>query len=119
VPATTAFHPRLPGLGATLDYEAEIDDPQRGPGVLEIKTVFDYATWAQDWSEERAPACFEIQKPIAPKLAELLEQAKRELKADIAKGFEQGARVWAAQTNQVFESHAARLARLEQRAKRR
>jgi hypothetical protein len=63
------------------------------------------------------------EKPVDPKLAEalrpLVAQVKAELRADLGKALERGARAWAAQSNQVFESHAARLARLEQRAKQR
>jgi hypothetical protein len=52
-------------------------------------------------------------------LRPLLEQAKRELKADLGKALEQGAATWAQQSNQIFEAHAVRLARLEHRAKQR
>jgi hypothetical protein len=60
------------------------------------------------------------EKPVDPNLAAalrpLVDQVKAELRADLAKALEHGARAWAAQSNQVFESVSARLARLEQRA---
>ena len=52
------------------------------------------------------------------KLAELIEQAKRELKADLAKSLERGAKAWAAQSNEAFASVRTRLERLEQKQKR-
>jgi hypothetical protein len=54
---------------------------------------------------------------LAAALRPLVEEAKREIKAEVGKALEHGARAWAAQSNQVFESVSARLARLEQRAK--
>jgi hypothetical protein len=60
------------------------------------------------------------QKPVDPNLVAalrpLVEEVKREIKADLGKALEHGARAWAAQSNQVFESVSARLARLEQHA---
>jgi hypothetical protein len=53
-------------------------------------------------------------KPVDPKLVELLEQAKRELKADVAKSLELGARCWAAQSNEAIRAVSVRLERLEQ-----
>jgi hypothetical protein len=55
-------------------------------------------------------------KPAEPDLAALVNQVKAELRADLGKALEHGARAWAAQSNQVFESVSARLSRLEQRA---
>ena len=59
-------------------------------------------------------------KPVDPLLAAalrpLVEEAKRELAADLGKALERGAATWAQQSNSVFQSHAARLARLERAA---
>src|SRR5215469_3216944 len=40
-------------LGCTRD--AEIFCPDRGPGALETKCVFDYATWMEDWNAGKDP----------------------------------------------------------------
>lgn len=40
-------------VGCTRD--AEIICPDRGPGSLEIKCVFDYATWMQEWAGGKTP----------------------------------------------------------------
>lgn len=44
---------RSGSLGATRD--AQIIDPQRGPGSLETKVCFDYRQWMQRWSGGKAP----------------------------------------------------------------
>lgn len=47
-------------LGATRD--ATIVAPDRGPGAVEVKCVFDYSVWAQDWDGGRkVPKQHEIQ----------------------------------------------------------
>ena len=47
-------------LGCTRD--ATIICPDRGPGALEIKCVFDYATWMREWDGGRSvPRMHEIQ----------------------------------------------------------
>lgn len=47
-------------VGCTRD--ATIICPDRGPGALEIKCIFDYRTWMSDWDGgRRAPKHFEIQ----------------------------------------------------------
>ena len=62
------------------------------------------------------------EKPVDPNLTAalrpLVEQAKREIKADLGEALKRGAATWAEQSNQVLESHAARLARLERNSKR-
>jgi hypothetical protein len=40
-------------LGCTRD--AEIFCPDRGPGALETKCVFDYGTWMEDWDGGKTP----------------------------------------------------------------
>lgn len=50
---------RCPGMGCTLDYD--VVDHSDGPGIVEIKFVAEYATWKEDWSDARAPVCFELQ----------------------------------------------------------
>jgi hypothetical protein len=52
-------------------------------------------------------------KPGDPDLAALINQAKAELRADLGKALEHGARAWAAQTNDCLGSVNARLAKLE------
>jgi hypothetical protein len=54
-------------------------------------------------------------KPLDPALAEALLRIKHELRSDLSEALKRGAATWAAQSNQVFESVNARLARLEQR----
>ena len=58
-------------------------------------------------------------KPVDPRVAEalapLLEQAKAELRADLARSMDRGASAWGALTAQRFEDVSARLRRLEQR----
>jgi hypothetical protein len=47
-------------MGCTVDAIA--NDPQRGPGVVEVKCVFDYGVWAREWSGGKAvPRHHEIQ----------------------------------------------------------
>lgn len=54
-----AYH-RRGLLGCTRD--ATIICPDRGPGALETKCVFDYRTWMADWDGgRRAPKHYEIQ----------------------------------------------------------
>lgn len=52
-------HPSIDGMGCTLDFD--IVDHEHGPGILEIKLVAEYATWMTDWSDDRAPAYYELQ----------------------------------------------------------
>lgn len=40
-------------LGCSRD--AEIYDPQRGPGTCEAKACFDYATWMREWDGGKTP----------------------------------------------------------------
>lgn len=40
-------------LGCTRD--AEVICPDRGPGALEMKCVFDYGTWMQNWGGGKSP----------------------------------------------------------------
>lgn len=57
--ANDSYH-RRGWLGCTRD--ATIICPDRGPGALETKCVFDYRTWMQDWDGGRkAPKHYEIQ----------------------------------------------------------
>lgn len=54
-----AYH-RRGLLGCTRD--ATIICPDRGPGALETKCVFDYGVWMRDWGGGKtAPRCHEIQ----------------------------------------------------------
>lgn len=47
-------------VGCTRD--ADIVDPTRGPGALEVKCVFDYAVYGQKWEMgERVPPEYELQ----------------------------------------------------------
>lgn len=47
-------------LGCTRD--AEIICPDRGPGALEVKAVFDYKTWMREWDGGNSvPRHIEIQ----------------------------------------------------------
>ena len=47
-------------LGCTVDAIA--NDPQRGPGVVEVKCVFDYGVWMRDWQGGKiVPRNHEIQ----------------------------------------------------------
>jgi hypothetical protein len=50
--AADAYH-RRERLGCTRD--ADIICPDRGPGALETKCVFDYRTWMSDWQGGKAP----------------------------------------------------------------
>lgn len=50
-------HERLP-LGATVD--ADIFDPNRGPGIVEVKCV-DWRAWRDGWTETDAPDHIEAQ----------------------------------------------------------
>lgn len=52
-------HPTVSGMGCTLDFD--VLDHQWGPGIVETKVVFDYADYARDWSENRAPPVYELQ----------------------------------------------------------
>jgi hypothetical protein len=57
--AEDTYH-RRGRIGCTRD--ATIICPDRGPGALETKCVFDYRTWMADWGGGRAvPRCHEIQ----------------------------------------------------------
>jgi predicted phage-related endonuclease len=59
-PNATDQYVRRGLLGCTRD--AEIICPDRGPGTLECKAVFDYGVWARDWSGGKAvPRHIEIQ----------------------------------------------------------
>lgn len=49
---------RCPGHGASLDYEILGDE--RGPGILEIKTV-DFLTFRNEWEDEKPPVHYELQ----------------------------------------------------------
>lgn len=51
-PNAATYH-RRGRLGCTRD--ATIICPDRGPGALEVKCVFDYRTWMQDWQGGKAP----------------------------------------------------------------
>lgn len=55
------YHTRdgVAGMGCTLDYD--IVDHVDGPGIVEIKFVAAYSTWATDWSDKRAPVAYELQ----------------------------------------------------------
>lgn len=55
-----AAYVKLGLLGCTRD--AEIICPDRGPGALETKCVFDYGVWMRDWDGgKRPPKHYEIQ----------------------------------------------------------
>lgn len=59
-PNTADRYHRRGQLGCTRD--AEIICPDRGPGALETKCVFDYRTWMADWNGGRgAPRHIEVQ----------------------------------------------------------
>jgi hypothetical protein len=59
-PNTDDTYHRRGLLGATRD--ATIVCPDRGPGALETKCCFDYATWMREWgSGEHVPRHYEIQ----------------------------------------------------------
>jgi len=62
IPNAGRYHRR--GLvGCTRD--AIVICPDRGPGTLETKCVFDYRTWMQSWSGgESAPRHYEIQTQV-------------------------------------------------------
>lgn len=49
----------VPGMGCTLDYI--VVDHIDGPGIVEIKFVAAYSTWATDWTDKRAPTHIELQ----------------------------------------------------------
>ena len=51
-PNDESYH-RRGQLGATRD--ATIVCPDRGPGALETKCVFDYAVWGRDWDGGKSP----------------------------------------------------------------
>ena len=57
-------------------------------------------------------------KSLDAALAEAVLRVKAELRQDLGEALKRGAKTWAEQSNQVLESHAARLARLEQRTNR-
>lgn len=52
-------HGAIEGMGCTLDFD--VVDNQWGPGIVEVKVVFDYADYKRDWSDDRAPPCYELQ----------------------------------------------------------
>lgn len=60
IPNGSDVYYRRARLGATRD--ATIIDPQRGPGALEIKCVFDYNVWMTKWSGGKfVPKNYEVQ----------------------------------------------------------
>jgi hypothetical protein len=59
-PNAEAVYLRRGQLGCTRD--ADVIDPERGPGALETKCVFDYRTWMADWDGgKKVPRHYEIQ----------------------------------------------------------
>lgn len=53
-----SVHPRIPGMGASLDYE--IVAHEHGPGCLEIKNV-DWIVYRDTWEDGEAPLHIELQ----------------------------------------------------------
>lgn len=78
-------------VGCTRD--AEVICPERGPGALEVKCVFDYRTWMQEWGGGS----------FVPRHIEIQHQTQM-LVGDGEKSFEWGViAVWVAATMYYFE----------------